>query len=154
MKYIDYLKKYHNIDLFIVLMDELGYSDDEIITKLETSKGNLYNAKGRLEPLLEALKNMDAPEPVTYGDPEINAVIEAFKISFGTTKASQYDRYAAKRLYTKHGAQNIVTIIEALASYGGDKYAPAVNSVRQLEEKWVSVGKFLNNKSNNIMVEL
>lgn len=154
MRLLDYIKKYHNLDLSIVLMDELGYSDDEITSKLEIARASIYNAKTRFEPLLNALSSIAEDKPVSYGDPAVNAIVEAFKDSFGTTKVSKYDRYAAKRLATKHGADRIIAVIKALSAGAGDKFAPSINNVSQLEEKFVSVGKFLQNKSYQGIVEL
>lgn len=153
MTYLEFIKKYSNIDLYIVLFDELGYSNEEIIEKLQVGKGSIYNAKERVNPLLEALKNMDSKK-VEYGNPDINAVIAAFKESFGTTSSSKYDRYAAMRLAAGHGADNVVKVIKALSDHATEPFAPAVNSVLQLEQKWVSVGKFLTALSDNGAMDL
>lgn len=154
MRYLDYVKQFGTFDTILVLFDELGYTDEEITTKLEVTKGTLYNARKRQEALLEALKNMNGITSQDKRNPAVQAIVEAFTENFGTTKATQYDRWAAKRLATKHSEEVIVKVIKALALYTGDKYAPAVNNVRQLEEKWVSVGKFLNNKAGSQVVEL
>lgn len=134
-------------------MDELGYSDEEIIQRLDTSKGTIYNAKERLQPLIEALTAIESTKP-TYGNPDVNAIVDAFKEAFGTTKTSQYDRYAAKRMATKHTSEAVVKVIQALSANGGEPFVPIVNSVQELEKKWVSVGNFLTEKSSNAMVEL
>lgn len=153
MTFLEYTKQFANLDLFIVLMDELDYPDEEIISKLSISKQTIYNVRRRYEPLMEALKSMN--QPAEYGNPDVNNVINTFKEAFGTTSSNQYDRYAANRLVTKHGVQTIATVIKALASYGDDKYCPRTNSVRDLEQKWVQVISFLRSKSNSsVMVEL
>ncbi len=154
MRYLDFIKKYQNLDLFTALMDELGFTDEEITKRLEISKQSIYDAKKRLEPIMEALKNVADENPVVYGNPDVNLIVSTFKDCFGTTKANNYDRYAAKRLAAKHGVANIVAIIEALARYGGDKYCPSVNSVRQLEDKLVSVMAFLKKQSGNLTIDL
>lgn len=153
MNLLDYIKKYHNLDLFIALLDEMNFSDEEIITKLSISKMTIYNAKERLQPLMTALATIDHKLP-QYGNPDVNTIVDTFKERFGTTKTSKNDRFAAKRLAAKHGADNVARVIIALGDSVGDTYAPSVNSVQQLEEKWVSVGKFLNNKSSDNMVVL
>lgn len=86
----------------------------------------------------------EKPNPAEYGQPEINEVIATFKEVFGTTKATRYDRFAAKRLITKHGVANVKLVITALAAKGSAKYSPTVNSVSQLEDKWVSIVKYLH----------
>lgn len=153
MTFLDYIKRYHNIDLFITLFEQVGYSDDEITTKLEVSRGTLYNARERVAPLLEALNTTDMKK-ITYGNPDINKIVETFSDCFGTTKVSKFDRFAAKRLAAKHSADAIVKVITALASLRGDKFCPNVNSVQHLEEKLPSVMNFLKQQSDNVMVEL
>lgn len=80
---------------------------------------------------------------VEFGNEEVTTVIEEFKKWFGTTKATKWDRFAAKRLVNKHGVPAVLRVIEALCSQSGHKYAPTVNSVSQLEEKWPGTIKFL-----------
>lgn len=153
MRYLEYLKKYTYFDLFIVLMDDLNYTDEEITTKLEVSKQLIYDARKRLKPLIDALNSLD-----DFKDPrrsDIQEVIDTFKEAFGTTGSDSYDRYAAKRLIDKHTTKTIVTIIKVMAQYGGDKYAPNVNSVRDLEKKFVTVMNFLKRQNNTkVMVDL
>lgn len=146
MKYLDYLKIYDNFDKTIILFDELGFTDEEIMNRLEVSKQLIYNAKRRVEPLLEVLKTIDE-EKKDARNKDVQAIIDAFVEQFGVTKTTQYDRWAAKRLYTKHGSENIVAIIKALAHYADDKYCPVIGSVSQIEKKWVNIAKFLKAKS-------
>lgn len=154
MTLLQYLKQYTNFDAVIVLFDDLGYTDEEITTKLEISKQNIYDARKRLQELLDGLKAIEPKLPVSYGNKDVNAIVEAFKQSFGTTKTTKYDRWAAKRLSDAYGTDNIVKVIQALADISRDKYTPVVNNVAQLEQKWNSVGKAIANQSNNAMVDL
>lgn len=154
MTLVEYLKKYHKFDWYVALFDHLGFTDDQIMGYLDISKQTIYNAKNNVEPILKALQDAAPQKTIVYGNPDIFAIIEAFKKDFGTTSASQYDRYAAKRLSEKHGTENVVAIINALAKFGGEQYAPAINSVLELEKKWVSVGKFLQNKIGDQPVDL
>lgn len=154
MRALDFAKAYTNFDIIVLVLDESGLSDEQIAELLEITKPTIHNAKKRAEPLLEALKTISDAEPKTYGNPDVNAIVGEFKQQFGTTTVSKYDRFAAKRLFTAHGTENVCNVIRILAHFSDDKYAPAVNDVRQLEEKWVSVGKFLNNKGNGQTVEL
>lgn len=152
MRYLEYLKKYTYFDLFIVLMDDLNYTDDEITAKLEISKQSIYDARKRLAPLIEALNDLtDKPDP---RNKDVQAVIDTFKDLFGTTASNSYDRYAAKRLIDKHTTETIVTVIKALAHYGDQEYAPTVNSVRELEKKLVTVMSFLRKQKGNQVVDL
>jgi hypothetical protein len=80
-----------------------------------------------------------------YGDADIDKVVEQFKLTFGTTKVSKYDRFAAGRLVKKYNSQAIVGIIGLLGQHRDEKYAPVVGSITQLEDKIVSVLHFLRN---------
>lgn len=151
MKYIEYLQTYDNFDKYILFLDELGFSDINISSMLNVTRQTIYNAKKRNATLLEALKSLTS-ESKSYGDAGINTIISAFNNTFGTTKASRWDRYAAKRLSARYGAENITAVIRALGDMKGAAYMPSVNSVQQLEEKWVSVGNFLTKMGNNTKV--
>lgn len=78
-----------------------------------------------------------------HGDSEVDLVVEQFKLSFGTTRTGRQDRWAAQRLVREHSSRAVVGIIRMLASLSGEQYAPVVNSVTELEQKWVSVVTFL-----------
>jgi hypothetical protein len=78
-----------------------------------------------------------------YGDADIDKVVEAFKMTFGTTKVTKYDRFAANRLVKNYGSQSVCGIIGLLAKRSTEAYAPVVGSIAQLETKWVSVLHFL-----------
>lgn len=82
-----------------------------------------------------------------YGDAEVDGVLEAFAATFGTTKASRHDRYAASRLVKRYGSPAIVGIIKLLGERSQDRYAPVVRSVSDLENKIVSVLRFLRKQS-------
>lgn len=85
-----------------------------------------------------------------YGDADIDRVVETFKETFGTSKVSKYDRFAAGRLCKVNSVNAVCGIIKLLGQRSQEKYAPVVNSISQLEEKWPSVVNFLrgNNKPN------
>ena len=78
-----------------------------------------------------------------HGDVDVDRVVDKFTDTFGTTKTSKYDRFAAKRLVDKYGTDAVVGIIGLLSQRSTEKYAPVVNSISQLETKWVSVLSFL-----------
>lgn len=153
MKFLDYAKQYHNFDVFLVLIDDAGYTDEEIMEKFEVSKQRIYDARKRLEPVFKALEQIQ-PYKRNVGDPNINMIVQAFADTFGTTKVSAYDRYAAKRLHVKYGAETIVKVIKALGQFGGEQYCPVVNNVSQVEIKWVQIGKFLQTQSGNGVMDI
>jgi hypothetical protein len=78
-----------------------------------------------------------------YGDADIDRVVDKFTETFGTTKVSKQDRWAANRLVKRYGAQSVVGIVSLLGQMSTERYAPVVNSVADLETKWVSVLNFL-----------
>ena len=88
-------------------------------------------------------------------DSEVDQVTTAFTKSFGTTSTSRYDRYAATRLIKRYPPKELIKIIEILAQHRGDAYCPVIGNVHQLEQKWVSVQRFLttlSTRDNDIKV--
>lgn len=89
-----------------------------------------------------------------YGEPDIDRVVNKFKDTYGTTKVSKQDRFAANRLVSKYGAQSICGIIELMAASSQDKYAPVIGSVAQLEEKWVHVLNFVRKANGSETIQV
>lgn len=90
-----------------------------------------------------------------HGNSDVDNIVETFTDTFGNTKTTQYDRFAANRLATTYGTKATVEIIRLLGSKRTEKYAPVVNNVRQLEDKFVSVMTFLrDNLSNDVTIEV
>lgn len=85
-----------------------------------------------------------------YGNGEVETVLHAFKDHFGTTKTSRTDRFAAHRLCQKYGGQAVAGVIKLLAERAGQPYAPVINSVTELENKWISVLSFLRKGQHDI----
>jgi len=96
-----------------------------------------------LDRIVAAVESFYQKDTQEYGNHDVNSIVTSFKESFGTTKITKYDRWAASRLAKKYGADYVVNIIRALAAKSGERYAPTVNSVSQLEEKLLSVMRFL-----------
>lgn len=82
---------------------------------------------------------------VGYGNADVDKILLSFSNTFGTTKASKYDRFSATRLASKYGVQAILGIIGLLGQNSQEKYAPVVNNVSELESKMPSVLNFLRN---------
>lgn len=78
-----------------------------------------------------------------YGDKDVERIVVTFTDTFGTTKTSRYDRFAARRLADTHTAQAVCGIISLLGKARDERYAPVIRSVADLETKWVSVENFL-----------
>lgn len=104
------------------------------------------------EAIVERLEQEDLLN-LHYGDQDVGKIIEVFKNSFHTTRTSKWDRFAAKRLANKHSVEAVCQIIQLLDQRQDYKYVPVINSISQLEDKWVNVIKFLR-KSKPVEVEL
>lgn len=91
---------------------------------------------------------------VGFGDPEVDTIVKCFSDTFGTTKTSKADRYAARRLGSKYGSQAICGIITLMSKHAEEKYAPITNSVVELENKIVSVLKFLRSMKGDELVDV
>lgn len=87
---------------------------------------------------------------VGFGDSDVNAITSKFSEVFGNTKTTKQDRSAAVRLGKKYGVKTVIYAINALAANIDRPYVPVVNSVAQLETKWVSVMNFLR---ANVQIE-
>jgi len=85
---------------------------------------------------------------VGYGNAEVDIILTTFSETFGTTKISRYDRYAAHRLASKYGSQSICTIIKLLDQHKDDRYVPVIRNVMQLEDKIVSIIAFLRKNTD------
>ena len=112
---------------------------------------SIVKDKPTAEMLLERLQD-EGMLHLGYGDADIDQVVGTFKDTFGNTKTTKYDRFAANRLVQKYGAQSVVGVMKLLAQLSGDKYAPTVGSVAQLEDKWVSVLAFVRKKGQETEV--
>lgn len=150
MRYLEYLKTYHNFDNYLLFLDDLGFSVDEIVTMTGSSRQTVYNARDRQKWLVDALRGLTS-ENKQYGSQDINTIVNTFKECYQTTKITKYDRWAAKRLSDKHGADNIANVIRLLV-VSHDRFKPVINSVSQLEEKWPSIVNFFKNKANGLPI--
>lgn len=123
----------------------------------EPSKSGLINTLLRLHytsptPVKSTeIAKTDKPTPEqSYGNKDINIIVENFMRLFGQTKTTKYDRFAANRLIKKYQDPNrIVNILAALAHYQGEEYAPSANSISEFEKKLPSILSFLRKQSNN-----
>ncbi len=105
---------------------------------MDVTRCNEQSAEMLIERLME-----EGLLVLGYGDNEIDMVVNQFTESFGTTKVTRQDRWAAQRLVRKYGGKAVVGIIRMLASRQNESYAPVTNSVVELEKKFVSVVSFI-----------
>lgn len=89
-----------------------------------------------------------------YGDADVDRVVKTFTDTFGTTKTTKQDRFAAHRLVNKYGAQTIVGIIQLLGQHSQEKYMPVVGSLVDLETKLVNVLHFLRNQKGDETIDV
>lgn len=154
MTYLEFAKKLGFSDLLICVLNEIGLTNEQIMTEMKITEPTIYNAQARLEPISEALKTIVGAEPKDLRNNDVQAIVDTFTQCFETTATSKYDRFAANRLAKKHGAKKIVQIIQILAAHSGDKYCPTINNIRQLEDKWPSIGNFFNKLQKSQTIEL
>lgn len=109
----------------------------EVVAQLVKDKPTAVMVVERL--MEEGLLNLG------YGNADVDMVVMKFSDTFGTTKTSKQDRFAAHRLTQKYGSQAVCGIIQLLADNSTLKYAPVVGSITQIEAKWVNVLNFLRN---------
>ena len=109
---------------------------------------NIIKDKPTAEMVVERLMEEDLLN-LGYGNSDIDAVVIQFSETFGNTKTSKFDRFAAKRLTEKYGRDSIVGIIQMLGKRRDEKFAPMVGSIVQLEQKIVSVMNFLRKGMDN-----
>ncbi len=83
------------------------------------------------------------------GDPDIGEVLDAFQREMGTTNTIRTDRFAAGRLAKRHGVKYVIGVIEELARRKRDKFAPTVNNMTQLEQKWPQVARFVQTRGGD-----
>lgn len=125
-------------------MNRLQYITDMITA--------IVGDKIKAEMVMERLRD-EGLLVLGYGNVDIDQVVEKFSSTFGTTRTTKYDRFAAGRLTAKYGAQSVCGIIGLLGVAGDERYKPVVNNITELENKWVSVVAFLrkNNGKDNII---
>ena len=81
-----------------------------------------------------------------HGDAEVDTIVDCFSNTFGNTKTSKQDRWAANRL-----AAHLSCLLGANSQ---ERFSPTVNSVAQLEEKIVTVLKFLRSAKREEKIQL
>lgn len=110
--------------------------------------------KATAEKVLAALQDQGLIA-FQYGNQDVNLIIQTFAQLFGSTKTTKYDRFAASRMAkSPHygGAAGVVGMLKLYHSLSGDKYAPSVSSVAQLEEKLPAIVAFLRKKNQESQV--
>ena len=119
---------------------------NEVVSVVEAALKDKLTAEQIVEKLVQEGVILQGNDPkdlvIGYGNQSVDNVLRKFKDTFGNTKSTKWDRYAAKRMVDKHTEQAVITAIDILGR-STDQYAPVVNSVSQLENKWVSVVAFI-----------
>ena len=81
----------------------------------------------------------ESSEVVSYGNEEINKLVNHFEGKIGTFTRKKMNRYAANRLLKKHGLKGVAGAINYAAQVRGQQYAPQVTSFLELEDKWLKL---------------
>lgn len=58
MRYLEYLKLYHNFDNYLLFLSDLGFSPEEISAMTGSARQSVYNAKNRQKWILDSLKEV------------------------------------------------------------------------------------------------
>lgn len=83
-------------------------------------------------------------------NPEIQSLWE-YGLEIGFTETKQHlQRFALKRLLTKHDPEKLRTAAEYATSIKSDRYAPQVNSWLDLEEKYLKLRDYVTRQQNRI----
>lgn len=94
-------------------------------------------------PLLKKYINKtlkkDKDTSVSFGKPEINALMEILKSAKGDTTKLQLQRFAAQRLIKKHGTEQVAKVFKWALALRGTQYAPVVTNLMALEKKWADL---------------
>lgn len=94
-------------------------------------------------------------EPRAYGDKNINELYLYWEDVCGyPLPPSKENRYACSNLLKKHSVADIKRIIDGVAMAQGDRYAPSISDMRQLQSKLTDLivwGKKQNNKSRGVL---
>jgi len=83
-----------------------------------------------------------------YGDADVDSIVETFTSIFNVSKTSRKDRWAAARLAKTHGTTTVQVVIRLLQQNSNLPYAPVVNNLTELENKFQSVLSFLRKNSS------
>lgn len=122
----------------------------QYITDMITS---IVGDKIKAEMVVERLRD-EGLLVLGYGDVDIDQVVDKFSVTFGTTRTSKYDRFAANRLTAKYGSMAVCGIIGLLGAASESKYAPVVNTITELEAKWPSVINFIRKNKGEETIQV
>ena len=87
-----------------------------------------HNRKGLMETL---------PVKVSYGNPDINEILETFTIKTGIKLTNiKRQRQFASTLLKSESKERILSAIDFVAGIMDDKYAPRVSDIEKLYYKW------------------
>jgi predicted transcriptional regulator len=153
MTHLELAKKFGLTDFLICLFKELGMENQEITTKLNIAEQTIYNAQKRFEPVSEALKTI-SDNVKDNRNQDVQTVVDAFQRTYNPVSVSKYDRFAASRLVKKYKAQELATLIEILGKLRDDKYAPKINNIVQLEQKWISIEDYFKKLKGKELVKI
>ena len=119
--------------------------DNNLTTTRQQVDNKLTHYKNKEERIKKTTINSSE-----YGDKDVNKVIAEFKEVFDSTLPKlQANRYASKRLITRHGVDKVLSMVKSAGAIQGEVYAPSINSVIELEAKLVSLVGFLKRQGGN-----
>ena len=72
-------------------------------------------------------------------------IVIAFQEANNTPSVRPVDLKAARLLGEKYGTEEIIQIIQIMASAQGKPYVPSINNIKTLADKWIMVGRYIKN---------
>lgn len=92
----------------------------------------------RINPLNSTIAN--AIEPKGFGNKDINELYLYWENVCGyRLPSSKENRYACSNLLKKHSVSDIKRLIDGVAMSQGDRYAPRISDMRQLQSKFTDL---------------
>lgn len=104
------------------------------------SKGKLF--RPYVIELLERVPTVKEAKELAIVNPQVKQVIEHFQETIGTMSRMPSQRKSADRLIKARGFERVMGAIKAAKAAQGQDYAPVINNLVALEEKWVSLEGF------------
>lgn len=125
---------------YILIREELYRDEDRKETTLEVYACEC--GAGTVVPKY-ATKISEVSYEKTPKNTDANRIIEAFKEVHNVPSVRPTDRTSARVLSKIYGAEAIIQIIQIMAQARNQPYAPTVNHIKDIETKWIMIGRFI-----------
>jgi len=117
-------------------------SDKKVTPVLQKShRGVLQKSHTSITSISNTMNTIDKSiEPKRFGNEKINEVYSYWNKTCGyPLPANKENRYACNNLLKKHSVDDMKRLIDGVAMSQGDKYAPRISDMRQLQSKFTDL---------------